>query len=242
MMEPLLDPEHPAAAQFDPKQLQWIGSITSEVSTCAFWHASGVQTWDDMRQKSYTIGGTGASADTDVFPKVLRALFHLKMKVVTGFPGGQDVVLSLQRGEVDGRCGWSWSSLVSRNRALYESKQIFVPVQLALQKHPDLPNVPVVTELTDDPEIKAALKLVFSRQTMARPFAAPPGVPAERLETLRNAFDATMDDKDFRAEAGKLELEIAPVKGAEIDQLIRDIYATRPEVVQMVRDALKAAG
>jgi hypothetical protein len=120
-MEPLLDPK---AMPFDPNSLKWIGSITNEVSTCTFWHTSGIKDWSDMQHKPFTVGGTGASSDTDVFSKVIRHFFHLPLKLVTGFPGGQDVVLSLQRGEVDGRCGWSWSSLISRNRALFDSKQI----------------------------------------------------------------------------------------------------------------------
>ena len=239
MMEPMLEAGQQAAAQFDPTQLQWIGSITDEVSTCAFWYKSGIKTWADMQKKSYTIGGTGASSDTDVFPKVLRSLFHLPMKLVTGFPGGQDVVLSLQRGEVDGRCGWSWSSLISRNRELYVSKQLYIPLQLGLRKHPDLPNVPLVIDLTDDPKIKAALKLVFARQTMARPFAGPPGMPAERLAALRAAFDATMKDPDFLAEAKKLELEVAPVSGVEIERLVREVYAAPGDVVRLAQDSMQ---
>ncbi|HMA51461.1 MAG TPA: tripartite tricarboxylate transporter substrate-binding protein [Magnetospirillaceae bacterium] len=234
-MEPLLDPQ---SAAFDPRSLNWIGSITNEVSTCAFWHSSGIKTWQDMQKKSYTIGGTGVSSDTDVFPKALRSLFHLPLKLVTGFPGGQDVVLSLQRGEIDGRCGWSWTSLISRNRALYDSKQIFVPLQLGLKKHPDLPDVPLVTDLSDDPKVKAALRVIFSRQAMARPFAAPPGVPAERLTALREAFEATMRDPEFLDEAKKLELEVAPVSGEEITQLVTEVYATPPDIVQLAREAM----
>jgi hypothetical protein len=161
------------------------------------------------------------------------------LKLVTGFPGGQDVVLSLQRGEVDGRCGWSWSSLISRNRALYDSKQITVPLQLGLRKHPDLPDVPLVMDLSNDPKVKAALKLIFARQAMARPFAAPAGVPPERLKALRDAFDATMRDPAFLQEAKTLELEVAPVRGVEIEQLIKEIYATPPDIVQLAREAVQ---
>jgi tripartite-type tricarboxylate transporter receptor subunit TctC len=235
-MEPLLEPK---AVPFDPNSLKWIGSITNEVSTCAFWHTSGIKSWADMQRMHYTIGGTGASSDTDVFPKVIRNLFHLPLKLVTGFPGGQDVVLSLQRGEIDGRCGWSWTSLISRNRELYDSKQIIVPLQLGLRKHPDLPDVPLVMDLSSDPKVKAALKLIFSRQAMARPFAAPAAVPPERLKALRDAFDATMHDADFLREAAKLELEVAPVRGVEIEQLMKEIYATSPDIVQLARDAMK---
>jgi tripartite-type tricarboxylate transporter receptor subunit TctC len=235
-MEPLYDPK---AMPFDPKSLKWIGSVTNEVSTCAFWHASGINNWADMQRKPYTIGGTGVSSDTDVFPKVIRNLFHLPLKLVTGFPGGQDVVLSLQRGEIDGRCGWSWTSLISRNRALYDSKQIIVPLQLGLHKHPDLPDVPLVMDLSSDPKIKAALKLIFARQAMARPFAAPAGIAPERLQALRDAFDATMRDPAFLQEAKRLELEIAPVTGIEIEQLIKEIYETPLDVVQLARSALQ---
>jgi tripartite-type tricarboxylate transporter receptor subunit TctC len=233
-METLLDPQAPP---FDARGLAWIGSITNEVSTCAFWHTSGIKTWADMQQKPYTIGGTGASSDTDVFPKVIRNLFHLPLKLVTGYPGGQDVVLSLERGEIAGRCGWSWTSLISRNRELYESKQIYVPLQLGLRKHPDLPDVPLVMDLSADPKVKAALKLVFSRQAMARPFAAPAGIAPERLNALRAAFDATMKDPGFLEEAKKLELEVAPMRGIEIEHLMQEIYATPPDVVQLARDA-----
>jgi tripartite-type tricarboxylate transporter receptor subunit TctC len=235
-MEPLYDPK---AMPFDPKSLKWIGSVTNEVSTCAFWHTSGINSWADMQRKPYTIGGTGASSDTDVFPKVIRNLFHLPLKLVTGFPGGQDVVLSLQRGEIDGRCGWSWTSLISRNRALYDSKQIIVPLQLGLHKHPDLPDVPLVMDLSSEPKIKAALKLIFARQAMARPFAAPAGIAPERLQALRDAFDATMRDPAFLQEAKRLELEIAPVTGIEIEQLIKEVYETPLDVVQLARSAIQ---
>lgn len=224
--------------QFDARKFTWIGSITDEVSVCAFWHTSGIETWQDMQSKSYTIGGTGSASDTDVFPKVLKHIFHLNLKLVTGFPGGSDVVLALERGEVNGRCGWSWSSLVSRNKQLYDTKQIFVPVQLALHKHEDLPNVPVVTELTKDPKQLQALKLIFSRQSMARPYVAPPGIPADRKAALRKAFDETMKDPAFLAEAKKTDIEVHPVSGAEIDQLLTDLYNSPPQVVQLAKDAI----
>jgi tripartite-type tricarboxylate transporter receptor subunit TctC len=226
--------------QFDPRKYTWLGSVTDEVSVCAFTQKSGVRTWQDMLTKSYTIGGTGSASDTDVFPKVLKHVFHLNLKLVTGFPGGADVVLALERNEVDGRCGWSWSSLVSRNKQLYDTKQIFVPVQLALRKHEDLPDVPLITDLTKDPKELQALKLIFARQTMARPYVAPPGLPEERKQALRQAFDATMKDPAFLEEAKKTDLEVHPVSGAEIDKLLADLYSSPPEVVQLAKDAIGA--
>ncbi len=236
-MDPLLDASQ--AGQYDATKFNWIGSVTNEVSTCVFWHASGIKTWQDMQTKPFSVGGTGPSADTDVFPKALRDLFKLPLKLVTGFPGGADVVLSLERREVDGRCGWSWSSLMSRHKALLDAGQLNVTVQLALAKHEDLPNVPLVMDLTDDPKTKAALKLIFSRQAMARPFAMPPGVPPERVAAIRKAFDETMKDPEFLAEAEKLELEVRPLTGQEVDKLLQEIYATPRDVVKMASDALK---
>jgi tripartite-type tricarboxylate transporter receptor subunit TctC len=233
--EPLLGG---TGTQFDARKFNWLGSITDEVSVCAFWHDSGIATWQDMLTKSYTVGGTGSASDTDVFPNAMKRIFHLQLKLVTGFPGGADVVLALERGEVNGRCGWSWSSLVSRNKQLYDTKQIFVPVQLALRKHEDLPDVPLIVDETKDPKELRALRLIFSRQTMARPYVAPPGVPEERKQALRKAFDDTMKDPAFLAEAKKTELEVHPVSGAEIDALLNDLYQSPPEVVQLAKDAI----
>jgi len=236
-MEPLLDKQ---GIEFDSQKLTWIGSITNEVSVCAFRADSGIKTWDDMVTKSYTVGGTGSGSDTDVFPNVLRSLFHMKMKLATGYPGGEDVVLALERGEVNGRCGWSWSSLMSRNRPLYEQKQIFVPVQLSLNKHEDLPDVPLVMDLTKDPKISAALKLIFARQTLARPYAAPPNLPVDRAQALRAAFDATMKDPSFLSDAKQTDLEVRPVSGEEMQKLVAELYQTPPEVVKIAADAIKS--
>ncbi|HTY68804.1 MAG TPA: hypothetical protein VMH36_19285 [Alphaproteobacteria bacterium] len=233
--EPLLGG---AGTQFDARKFTWLGSITDEVSVCAFWHDSGVATWQDMLTKSYTVGGTGSASDTDVFPNAMKRIFHLNLKLVTGFPGGSDVVLALERGEVQGRCGWSWSSLVSRNKQLYDTKQIFVPVQLALRKHEDLPDVPLIVDETKDPKELRALRLIFARQSVARPYVAPPGLPEDRKQALRRGFDETMKDPAFLEEAKKTELEVHPVSGAEIDTLLGELYQSPPEVVQLAKDAI----
>jgi len=233
--EPLLGG---TGTQFDARKFTWIGSITDEVSVCAFWHTSGIATWQDLLTKEYTVGGTGSASDTDVFPNAMKHIFHLKMKLVTGFPGGSDVVLALQRGEVAGRCGWSWSSLVSRNKQMYDNKDIVIPVQLALHGHEDLPNVPVIIDQTKDPKELAALRLIFARQTMARPYMAPPGLPEDRKQALRRAFDETMKDPEFLAEAKRTELEVRPVSGTQIDALLNELYSTPPDVVKLAIDAI----
>ncbi|HXS39901.1 MAG TPA: tripartite tricarboxylate transporter substrate-binding protein [Stellaceae bacterium] len=235
-MQPLFDK---TGVEFDAQKLNWIGSITNEVSICAFRSDSGIKTWQDMLTKSYTVGGTGSGSDTDVFPDVLRHMFHMKIKLVTGYPGGKDILLAMQRGEVKGRCGWSWSSVKSTSYALYQKKEITVPVQLALKKHPDLPDVPLIMDLTKDPDERAALRLIFGRQSVARPYAAPPGVPAERIAALRKAFDDTMKDPAFLAEADKTKLEVEPVSGEEVQALVTEIYKSSPKVVKIAADAVK---
>jgi tripartite-type tricarboxylate transporter receptor subunit TctC len=239
VVDPLL--QHADAAQFDAPKLSWIGSITNEVSVCGFLASSGIRTWDDMRTKKSVLGSTGPGADSDIYPLMLMNLFHLPFKLVAGFPGASEVNLSLERHEIDGRCGWSWVSLVSRTKALYESGQITVPLQIALQKHPDLPDVPLVGELTTDPKLQAALKLLVSRQSMARPYAAPPDVPAERVRALRRAFDDTVADPAFLEEARRLDLEVNPVPGAAVEALVKEIYASPPEVLAVAAAAVKPA-
>ncbi len=236
VFEPLIG--HLDGAQFDAPKFNWIGSISDEVGVCAINASRGIATWQDMLTTKTVIGASGAGADSDAFPIVLRNLFHLPMRVVTGYPGGADVNLAMERGEVDGRCGWSWTSIVSRNREWLTDKRIRITLQIALAKHEDLPDVPLITDLVSGPRQVAALRLIVSRQGIARPFAAPPGVPPERIATLREAFDSTMRDPDFVAEMRSQALDVRPLGGAAVQGLMRDIYASPPEVVKLAREIL----
>jgi tripartite-type tricarboxylate transporter receptor subunit TctC len=227
--------------QFEAQNFGWIGSVTNEVSVCGFSRGSGIRTFDDMLSKETTVGSSGTADDLGVYANVLRSVFNAKLKLISGYPGTADILLAVERGELGGLCGWSWSTLKSRSKKLYDSGEIAVPVQLGLTPHEDLPNVPLITTLTKDPAKVAVLKLIFSRQTMARPFAAPPGIPEERLRALRAAFDATMKDKDFLAEAQKLDLEVRPVSGAEIDDLVANLAKTPAEIRKLAAEASASA-
>jgi len=203
-LDPLLGRSE--GTQFDARRFGWLGSISNEVGVCAFRSAAGIKSWTDMRTKPFIIGSTGAGADADVFPTVLRKMFKLPMKVVAGYGSAAEIVIAIKRSEVDGRCGWSWSSLVSWNRDMYEGKQIDVVLQLATRKLDELPDVPLVTDVAETDDQRTALKLIVSRQVMARPYVMPPGVPADRLQALRAAFDATMKDPAFLADAKRQDL------------------------------------
>jgi tripartite-type tricarboxylate transporter receptor subunit TctC len=193
-----------------------------------------------MQTKHYKTGATGAGADSDVFPHLLRKMFNLPMQLVSGYQSAAETVLAIQRKEVDGRCGWSWSTLTSRNKDLLASKQIRVVLQLTDKRIQGLADVPSVLDVAT-PDQQAILKLVIARQTMARPFVAPPGIPPERLTALRHAFDATMTDPDFLADAERQDLEVRPVSGTEADALIAQVYATSPDIVKLATEFMTEA-
>src|SRR5207237_205093 len=133
-------------AQFNAAKFNWIGSMNDEVSVCVAWHTSGIRTLEQVKHKELTVGGTGPAADTDQFPKVLNATIHIKFKIIHAYPGGNDIDLAMERGEVMGRCGWSWSSVIATHKSWIDEKKINVLVQLSLNKHADLPNAPLVMD------------------------------------------------------------------------------------------------
>jgi tripartite-type tricarboxylate transporter receptor subunit TctC len=223
-------------AQFDAAKFNWIGSMNDEVSVCVSWYTTGITTLEQVKQKELTVGGSGPAADTDQFPKVLNATIGTKFKIVTGYPGGNDVDLAMERGEVMGRCGWSWSSVVATHKSWIDERKINVLLQLSLSKHPDLPNVPLVMDLAKNDEQRQIFKLVFARQPMGRPFLAPPGVPADRVSVLRKAFTDTMRDGEFLAEAEKMKLEINPVSGAAVQDIVQDVYKTPKPIATAVAE------
>ncbi len=234
--DPLLGTE---GTLFKATEFGWIGSANDEVSVCAAWGKTGITRFEDFYARQIFVGGTGAGADTDLFPKAMNSILGTKMKLVTGYPGGNDITLAMQRGEVEARCGWSWSSIKSNHPQWVKDGTIKLLVQLSLDKHADLPKVPLIMDMVKTPEQRSVLRLVFARQVMGRPFLAPPGVPAERLALLRRAFMATMRDKAFLAEADKIQLEITPVTGEAVQKLVAEIYATPPEIVKRAAQAVK---
>jgi tripartite-type tricarboxylate transporter receptor subunit TctC len=231
LTDPLL-----SAANFDPARLTWLGSITSETSVCATWKTSAVKAWDDMFKREFSLGSNALGDDTANFALIMRNVFGAKVKLVTGYPGGNDVNLAMERGEVEGRCGWSWSSLKSQKRWL---PNINLLVQFNLEKNPDLPNVPRAIERAKDDEQLQVLRLLIAGQYVGRPFFTTPDVPADRRAALRAAFDATMKDPEFLAEAAKTDMEITPLSGATIDAFIADVYKTPKDVVAKAAAAIQ---
>jgi tripartite-type tricarboxylate transporter receptor subunit TctC len=217
-------------AEFEATKFTWMGSGNDEVSICVSWQGSEVKKFEDLLTKELTVGGTGGGSDTDQFPKILNGILGTKMKLISGYPGGNDVGLAMERGEVKGRCGWSWSSVKATHPTWVDEKKINILVQLSLAKHPDLPDVPLIIDLAKNDEQKQVLKLIFARQVMGRPFLAPPGIPKDRALALQKAFMDTMKDPEFLAEAKKMDLEVTPVDAATVEKLVADVYKTPPEI------------
>jgi len=230
----------PATAQFDGTRFTWLGSVTNEVSFCASWHTSPVKSWDDALSKELIVGGNGAASDPDVYALLLKNLLGAKIKLVTGYPGSTDINLALERGEIAGRCGWSWDSLKSRNASWLAEGKINLLVVFAAKRNPEMPpDAPLIVDFVKSEEQRQILNLIMAREVLGRPFFGPPGIPADRAQALRAAFDDTMRDPDFLAEAKKSELEVNPVPAAEVDALLAELYRTPKDVLTKAAKAIQ---
>ena len=225
---PLLDSKGIA---FDPRRYTWIGSISDEVSVCASWHTSKVKTFNDLVTNPFVAGAPGAISDASTYTKMIKNIFDANIKLVNGYPGTNEITIAMERGEVDGLCGWVLGNINASRPDWIPQKKINVLMQLSTRRSPSLPNVPLILDLARNEKEKQIFALMFSRQQMAWPFAAPPDVPADRAAALRQAFDATMTDPGFIAESKKQSFSVDPMKGVEMDALIKQLYATSPDVI-----------
>jgi tripartite-type tricarboxylate transporter receptor subunit TctC len=226
-------------AQFQADKFTWIGSANNEVSVCVAWKTSGISKFADVFEHELIVGGTGQAADTDQFPRILNGVLGTKFKIVSGYPGGNDVTLAMERGEVLGRCGWSWSSVLSTHKRWFDDGSITVLVQMSLNKHPGLPDIPLVMDFAKTDEQKQIFKLIFARQVMGRPYLAPPRVPNDRANALREAFMRTMEDPEFLGEAEAAQLEINPVSGEQVEKLVTELYKTPKPVAAKAAEFIR---
>ena len=228
------------AAQFDAAQFTWLGSTSNEFSVVLATQASPVKKFGDLQMHEFTVGGEGSGSDSDVYAMLLKNLFGAKIKLVTGYPGTAELMLAVERGELDGRAAWSWSSLKASKPDWIRDKKVSFLAQLNLTKNSELSDIPLITDLAHNDRHRQILRLVLSRQTMGRPFAAPPGVPEDRKQALRKAFDDTMKDPEFLAEAKQRKMDVNPVSGAEIEKLVAELYSTPKDVIAEARAAISS--
>jgi tripartite-type tricarboxylate transporter receptor subunit TctC len=228
-MEPLFGN---TSARYDAQKFNWLGSIGKLQNVCATWYQSPVKTIEAARAREVIVAAAGATSNTAIVPKALNALIGTKFKVIAGYDTGAGLTLSIERGEAEGICGLSWSTIKASRPHWIRDKLLNIIVQMGLQKLSDLPDVPSALDLVTDPENRPVLELILIRQEAGRPFAAPPGVPADRIAVLRRAFAATLDDGEFRAEADKAQLEIEPLTASEIETFLARAYGAPRTTVQ----------
>ena len=219
------------AARYDARRLNWLGSIGKLENVCATWHTSPIRTIEQAKEREVIVAAAAAPTNSAIMPKVLNALIGTRFKPIIGYDPGQGLTMAVERHEAEGICGLSWSTMKASRPHWIRDRLLNVIVQMGLSKLSDLPDVPAALDLVGDPAKKQVLTLILIRQEPGRPVAAPPGVPAERLAALRQAFDATMKDPEFAAEAEKLQLEIEPLTAAEIERLLDMAYSTPKPIV-----------
>jgi tripartite-type tricarboxylate transporter receptor subunit TctC len=231
LVEPLLNPSN---ARFDSRKFTWIGSMNAEISACAFW-TNNVKTHEDMLKKRVIIGTTGPAAGSTLFAHVLMGTMGYDFKLIPGYPGLNEVRLAAMQGEVDGHCGLLVSSLKTDYWDEYKSGRIHIPLQMAVEKHPEIANVPNVFDMVKSSEDKQVLLLAFGPWKFGRPVMGPEGIPEDRTKVLRAAFMDTVTDRAFLEEARKINLEIQPIQHEEITGILREIFETSPAVIERTR-------
>jgi tripartite-type tricarboxylate transporter receptor subunit TctC len=232
VIEPLVGA---TGAAFDATKFTWLGSGASDLTVCGLLGNPKVKTMADARQTEFTLGGLGPGSDEDMYAKILRKLLGLKIHLVSGYPGGAELILAVERGELDGRCGWAYSSIKISKPDWVAEKKIKLLNVLALERSPELPDVPAIMEFATSERQRQIFKFVLNAQTLGRPFAAPPGIPADRAAALRKAFDATMADPALLAEMKAKKLDVEPIRWQSIETLLKDLYATPKDVVEETR-------
>ena len=229
----LLDP---ANAKYDPRKVNWIGSVSSETGACVFWNGKG-KSLEDMRTRDHLLGATGPTSGTYLEARALEILFGFRFKYVQGYRSTVDIRLAAEKGEVDGVCGLAASTVLRDMAAQLRSGAILVPLQTGLKPNPGL-NAPNIMDMANSDEQRQILTLIFGPLAYFRPIMAPEGVPPERLAALRAAFDATMKDTEFLGEMERAKIDVRPLSGIELAAQIAEIYRTPAAVVEKTRQIL----
>ncbi|HWG03996.1 MAG TPA: tripartite tricarboxylate transporter substrate-binding protein [Beijerinckiaceae bacterium] len=227
-----------SAARFDAPKFNWLGSMNNEVSGLYLRDGAPAKNLADLLSGTpVQAGGTGPGGDQQVFSQALNTMLHMNLHVIPGYPGTNEILLAMAKGELDALAGYSWAAAKVGSAEELHSGKIKIVLQLALRKHPDLPDVPVVTDLVKTEDDRQALELIMSRQSMGRPVVAPPGLKPEMGKALRQAISQVMKDPQFIAECDKVGLEVNYVGGEEVQALVERLYRLSPSVVLSARHA-----
>ena len=221
--------------QFDALKFNYIGSMASETGLCIARKDSGIRSMEDTKTREFMVGTTGAGSELTTFNATMSKMLGARLKVVRGYLTSTEIDLAIERGELQGRCGISFGSLRVNKPEWLQSHYVTLLIQLGLVKHPELPDVPLLGDLVASKDDRAALELMLAPANMARPFFAPPGVPPERVEILRKAFDAAMKDPALIEDAAKQRLDLMPMAGAEMEAVFAKLHALPQPVLERSR-------
>ena len=239
MMMPLL--KYPES-NFDPRRFTWIGTRAGETSIVVLWHKASVNNIDDARSSETIVASTGGGADSNTLPFIYNETLGTRFKPVIGYSSGGDMNLAMERGEVDGRVGWSVGAMRGTKEDWYRNKLVKIILQHGLKHNKELGAIPRAQELATHEDDRKLLELFAARQEIGFPVFGPPSIPADRAEALRAAYDKTMKDPEYIAEVAKMNVELAPYSGVEMQSLIEQIYATPAPIVERARTILLRAG
>jgi tripartite-type tricarboxylate transporter receptor subunit TctC len=229
----------PQSVRFDFAGLNWIGSINSEVAITAAWHTAPHKSANDLFEKELIVGGT-TGVDPETTPRLFNALLGTKFKIVNGYPGTTEIILAMERGELQGIGDWSWSSVKTARPDWLREKKITLLMQAALHKEPELAQLPSALDFVKNDAARGVMELYLSQKTLARPLIAPPGIPPERLVALKAGFAALAHDRDFLADAHAAKLDVSPIAGEAVDRIIAMISSAPPETAERLGKAIGA--
>ncbi len=235
----LLAPVMGDEKRFDPTRFSWIGNLAEEFSVCASWHQSSIRTATDLLAKEFIVGGSGAGTSMESYPKLLNNIFGSKIKIISGYKGGADVLIAMERGEVDGRCGASLSTYKTVRPEWLTSGKINVLLQTSLKKDPAAGDTPWIMDLPMTENQRSTLELVLAPRVMHRTFLAPPETQPDRLATLRKAFASAVGDPEFMNEAKATALDIDYSSPEEINQFVRRLAGLPLQIRHSAAEALK---
>ena len=235
VIEPLIGARNPG---YDMSKFTWVGAVSKDVGVCLSYGNTPFKTVEDLRDKEMIVAGTGAGSDSDTYPIILNQVLQTKIKLITGYLGTKETIMAIESGEAHGRCSVAYSALKMARPDWLRDKKINIIMQFGLEKSAELPDVPLVLDLVKNTEDRQLMELLMGTMAVARPFMAPPGVPEGRATTLRRAFDKTMKDEGFLAEAKQLQLDVEPTAGEEAQKIVQTMYATPKAVVERAKKLL----
>jgi tripartite-type tricarboxylate transporter receptor subunit TctC len=228
--------------RFDVRQIQWLGSTTNEVGVVVAWHTAPQQSFDDLFKSEMIVGGTGPATDPELIPRAMNNVLGTKFRIVSGYKGQGQMVLAMERGEIQGSGNWSFSDIEKQHPDWIADREVRFLLQMALTKsaNPVLRDVPFILDVARTDEQRRVFEVLMGMKAMGRPYFVAPAVPKERADALRDAFMATMHDPEFLADADKALGEIDPLSGIDMQKLIANVYTLPPAILAKARETVKA--